>query len=211
MVGFLVCDDRAGPRDELARSLRAQLAGLLQEWVPVRTLDRVDALAQVVADLDPELVVLGAGDEPARTLHQLHALLARSPQPAVLWADTDLDRCGQALAAGARGILPTPSLEPTTPGKAGLTVPTSTGQPRRAPPHAAGDQDAARRVGPVLTDRELDVLTAMSVGYGTDQIAARLALQPSTVKAHSRRLFARLGVRNRADAVAAGFRLGLLS
>jgi DNA-binding NarL/FixJ family response regulator len=62
-----------------------------------------------------------------------------------------------------------------------------------------------------LTERELQVLTGMSQGKSNGAIGRELYLSEDTVKTHARRLFRKLGVNDRAQAVALGFRRGLVS
>lgn len=64
--------------------------------------------------------------------------------------------------------------------------------------------------GPLLTPRESEVLTLVAEGRSNPEIAARLQLAPTTVKTHLGHLFEKLGVSDRAAAVAAGMRRGLL-
>jgi DNA-binding NarL/FixJ family response regulator len=61
-----------------------------------------------------------------------------------------------------------------------------------------------------LTVRELQVLRAMGRGRSNAEISRELYLAEDTVKVHVRRLFRKLDVRDRAHAVARGFRAGLL-
>ena len=61
-----------------------------------------------------------------------------------------------------------------------------------------------------LSRRELDVLLGMTEGLSNSEIAAALTLAEDTVKTHARRLFRKLGAGDRADAVARGFRQGIL-
>jgi ATP/maltotriose-dependent transcriptional regulator MalT len=51
----------------------------------------------------------------------------------------------------------------------------------------------------------------MSLGQSNKQIGRALFLSEDTVKTHARRLFSKLGVHDRAQAVAHGFRCGLVS
>lgn len=60
-----------------------------------------------------------------------------------------------------------------------------------------------------LTEREVDVLLALSEGYSDKEIAARLYLSESTVKTHLRSIYQKLGVRNRAQAAAWAVEKGL--
>ena len=64
---------------------------------------------------------------------------------------------------------------------------------------------------PDLTQRELQVLTGMAGGKSNAQIGRELFLSEDTIKTHARRLFRKLDVSDRAQAVAAGFRHGFVS
>lgn len=61
-----------------------------------------------------------------------------------------------------------------------------------------------------LTSREAEVLTLLVAGLSNAEIAGRLVLSSRTVDHHVSAIFRKLGVRNRADARAAGERLGLV-
>jgi two-component system, NarL family, nitrate/nitrite response regulator NarL len=63
---------------------------------------------------------------------------------------------------------------------------------------------------PILTARERDVLTLMAEGLSGPQIADRLIVALPTVKTHQARLYEKLGVSERAAAVAEAMRRGLL-
>jgi DNA-binding NarL/FixJ family response regulator len=62
-----------------------------------------------------------------------------------------------------------------------------------------------------LTERELQVLRGMSQGKSNAEIGKSLFLSEDTVKTHARRLFRKLGVSDRAQAVAFGFRRGFVT
>jgi two-component system nitrate/nitrite response regulator NarL len=70
----------------------------------------------------------------------------------------------------------------------------------------------ARAVGDraALTAREREILALMADGLSGPEIARRLHVSPSTVKSHSERLYEKLGVSERAAAVAEGMRRGEL-
>jgi DNA-binding NarL/FixJ family response regulator len=65
-------------------------------------------------------------------------------------------------------------------------------------------------VGPVLTNREREILALLADGLANKQIAARLGISKNTVKTHIELLFDKLTVSTRAEAVATGVRRGLL-
>ena len=72
-----------------------------------------------------------------------------------------------------------------------------------------GRVTALRRIG--LTERELQVLRGMAEGKSNGEIGRDLFVSEDTVKTHARRLFRKLGARDRAHAVATGFRTGLVA
>lgn len=61
-----------------------------------------------------------------------------------------------------------------------------------------------------LSPRELEVLQLIAQGLSNQQIAEQLYLAESTVKGHNSRIFGKLGVRRRTEAVARARQLGLL-
>ena len=61
-----------------------------------------------------------------------------------------------------------------------------------------------------MTERELDVLERLALGWTNTAIAGYLALSPETVKSYLREVYGKLGVRDRASAVAEGRRRGLV-
>jgi DNA-binding NarL/FixJ family response regulator len=60
-----------------------------------------------------------------------------------------------------------------------------------------------------LSAREREILALIATGATNTEIAARLFLSPHTVKEHTSTLYRKLGVRNRAEAVQRGQRIGL--
>lgn len=68
----------------------------------------------------------------------------------------------------------------------------------------------AQPAGPSLSTREREVLRMIAAGQTVPAMARELFLAPSTVKTHVQRLYEKLGVGDRAAAVAEAMRRGLL-
>lgn len=64
--------------------------------------------------------------------------------------------------------------------------------------------------GSGLTAREHEVLGLLSRGLGPVEIGRELSISPKTVATHVERIYAKLGVHTRAQAVATAFRLALV-
>jgi DNA-binding NarL/FixJ family response regulator len=62
-----------------------------------------------------------------------------------------------------------------------------------------------------LTEREREVLVLIATGLSNDEIAQKLFLSAATVKTHVNRVFAKTGVRDRAQAVVAAYEAGLVT
>jgi DNA-binding NarL/FixJ family response regulator len=62
-----------------------------------------------------------------------------------------------------------------------------------------------------LSDRELEVLALVASGATNRAAAAQLFISQATVKTHLLHIYAKLGVNDRAAAVAEGFNRGLLT
>jgi DNA-binding NarL/FixJ family response regulator len=79
----------------------------------------------------------------------------------------------------------------------------------------AGLTDAMLRrataVATQLTGREHDVLKLLADGLSAAEIGARIHLSESTVKSHLAKIYQKLGVTNRAQALVTAMRVGLLS
>ncbi|HET8682144.1 MAG TPA: response regulator transcription factor [Micromonosporaceae bacterium] len=124
-----------------------------------------------------------------------------------------------AAAAARAGVSPPTPLRPAASGHA--AGPASRSGASGAPSGGAGQVPPQRReTAPprstphrrlTLTERELQVLRAMAEGRSNAEIGRELFVSEDTVKTHARRLFRKLGVRDRAHAVAAGFRAGLVT
>ena len=181
--------------------------------------DAADGKAAVAAVLEhqPDVVLMDIRMPVMDGLEATRQILgAGSGARVVMLTTFDLDRyVYEALAAGASGFL----LKDVSPehlvaavqlvrsGDA-LLAPSITRRlvSRFAAPDAARD-------GPdlsALTPRELEVLSLVGRGLSNAELASTLTLSEATVKTHVLHIYAKLGVNDRAAAVATGFERGLL-
>ncbi|MER7793503.1 response regulator transcription factor [Streptomyces sp. NPDC097640] len=135
----------------------------------------------------------------------------------VMLTTFDLDEyVYDALAAGASGFLLKDmaaerlfeAVRVVAAGEA-LLAPTVTrrliGEFVRLRPHTAGPTPLA-----LLTPRETEVLRLIAEGLSNAEIAARLTVSAETVKTHVSRVLAKLGARDRAQAVMLAYEFGLV-
>ncbi|KUJ68932.1 LuxR family transcriptional regulator [Streptomyces albus subsp. albus] len=77
--------------------------------------------------------------------------------------------------------------------------------------NARADDGAARALRSRLSGREAEVLRQMASGLSNAEIAERLAVGPATVKSHVAAVLAKLGVRDRTQAVIAAYESGFVT
>jgi DNA-binding NarL/FixJ family response regulator len=77
-------------------------------------------------------------------------------------------------------------------------------------PSSKMDGASAKRLD-LLTERELEVLTLVAHGLSNMEIAERIFISEGTVKTHIRRLFSKLDVRDRTQAVIFAYHAGIVS
>jgi ATP/maltotriose-dependent transcriptional regulator MalT len=80
--------------------------------------------------------------------------------------------------------------------------------PVPAPAHFVRDEVKVQSLG--ITPRELEILELIAQGLSNREIAERVYVSENTVKTHSSRVFDKLGVRRRTQAVQVGKELRLI-
>ena len=130
----------------------------------------------------------------------------------VLSAFTDPRLVYEAMSAGAAGFFSKDAdREAVLDAVAAVARGESRVEPRLQSALFAEMRERARDdERPLLTPREREVLGLMAEGLSAPAIGRRLYLATATVKSHQARLYEKLGVSDRAAAVAAAMRAGLL-
>lgn len=132
-------------------------------------------------------------DHRNKPSEDVHAATERAP------ADTDLD----TVVADLQAELAVPTVVEGAEEERSKGAEERAGAP--APPHSG----SSALIEP-LTDRERDVLELLAEGYTNREIAEELIIAVGTVKSHNHHIYGKLGVKNRAEAVARAIELDLL-
>ncbi|MFF4160440.1 response regulator [Streptomyces sp. NPDC001678] len=197
----VVADEHPAYREGVVRGLR------VDSRIDVRA-EAEDGVAALTAirDLVPHVALVDYRLPKMDGVAVIHAVVEDGlpTRVVLLSAATDAAVVYRALREGAAGHLAKDAKRPefveaVLAAADGRPVPPETG-PR---PHAGEE-------APALSDRERQVLLGFAEGKGIPQIAAELRLAANTVKSVTQRLYEKLGVPDRAAAVAEAVRRGLL-
>jgi DNA-binding NarL/FixJ family response regulator len=215
VIRVLVADDQRVVREGLGT-----LLGLLAGVEVVGTAADGDEAIALAIRLRPDVVLMDLrmphcdGVQATRSLRDHDAGI----KVLVLTTYTDDRSVIDALRAGARGYLTKDAsaeeiraaLEQVTSGKAAIDPVV---QHHVLDAIASGPSATDARHGPQfpdgLTQREAEVLELIALGLSNAEIAHQLVVSETTVKSHINHLFAKTGVRDRAQAVTYAYQHGL--
>lgn len=207
-IRVLVADDQAIVRDGLATVL-----SLLPDVEVVgQAADGAEACT-LVAELNPDVVLMDLRMPVLGGVEATKRITAEFPAVSILVLTTFADDASilGALRAGARGYL---TKDASRAEMASAIRAVAQGQTTLAPGigdrlveglssgsrGASHEAELASNYG--LTRREGDVLRLIAEGLNNTEIASRLFVSVATVKTHINAIFAKLGVRDRAQAIA---------
>jgi two-component system, NarL family, nitrate/nitrite response regulator NarL len=208
-VTVLVADDHPIYREGIVRAIKdrddLELVGEAADGR--EALEQIERLRPSVAVLDIRM----PGLDGTQVLDALHH---DGGDTSVLFlsAFTEPELAYKTVAAGAKGYL---SKESSRQEVCDAIATIAGGGTAFAPEVQAGlaaeIQERERTGGaPQLTDREREVLHLIADGLSAPEIGKQIHLSTTTVKSHLHSLYEKLGVSDRAAAVAEGMRRGLL-
>ena len=208
-MSVLVADDHPIYREGIVRAVKErpdlELVG--------EAGDGREALERI-KELDPDVAVLDIRMPGLEGTQVLSALKreGRATEVLFLSAFMESELAYQTVADGAKGYL---SKDSSRQEICEAIVAIARGDTALAPEVQAGlareIQQRERANGlPQLTERESQVLHLIAEGKSAPQIGKEIHLSPTTVKTHLHTLYEKLGVSDRAAAVAEAMRRGLL-
>ena len=214
MIRVLIADDQALVR----AGFRAILEGQDDLEVVGEAADGGEAV-NIARELRPDVVLMDVRMPGVDGIEATRRLLRDGDAPRVLMLTTfDLDEyVYEAMRAGASGFLlkdvPRDQL-------VGAVRTVAAGDALLAPALVRRlIEDFVRRPAPGarppaelddLTERELEVLTLIARGLANAEIAASLFVSEATVRTHVTHILAKLGLRDRVQAVVLAYETGLV-
>lgn len=217
-IRVLLADDQRVVREGLTLIL-----DLLENVEVVDTASDGEQAVALAERLAPDVVLMDLRMPRVDGIEATRRLAASRPRIGVIALTTYADDASVlgALRAGARGYLTkdasaeqiAAAISRVAQGEASLDEAIQTkvveAVTAGAKPAAAGP--ARPELPDDLTAREAEVLGLIAGGLSNQEIAERLVVSPATVKSHVNHLFAKIGARDRAQAVGYAYRHGLVA
>ncbi|MFC6577369.1 response regulator [Planomonospora parontospora] len=204
-IRLLIADDHPIVRD----GIRGMFAGDPDFEVLGEAADGARAV-ELARALSPDVILMDLrmpGTDGVAAIKELARLGSAARVLVLTTYDTDRDVL-PAIEAGATGYL----LKDTGRDELVRAVRTAArGEAVLSPSVATRLLGQVRTPADPLSTRELEVLRLIAEGGTNREIAARLFISEATVKSHVLHIYTKLGVNDRAAAVAAAFRRGLLT
>ncbi|MEU5255833.1 response regulator transcription factor [Streptomyces longwoodensis] len=211
----VVADDQTVVREGIV-----MLLGLLPGIEVVGAAGDGEEAVRLVAEVAPNVVLMDLRMPRCDGVEATRRIRAEHPQTQVVVLTTfaDDDSLFPALRAGARGYLTKDAggdeilraVESVLSGDAGLSPSIQRrllerlSEPAPAPPPPPSEPPDG------LTAREAEVLVLIAEGLSNHEIAQKLHVSTATVKTHINNLFAKIGIKDRAQAVRYAYGKGLV-
>jgi DNA-binding NarL/FixJ family response regulator len=209
VIRVLLADDQRVVREGLG-----MLVGLLDGIELVGTAADGEEALRLAAEHNPDVVLMDLRMPRMDGIEAIRRLAARGTSSIALTTYADDASVLGALRAGARGYLTKDAgadeiraaVEAVSRGEAVLDpaiqhhVLAAVSAPASAAAEAPDD----------LTPREVEVLQLIAEGLTNTEIADRLVVSAATVKSHVNHIFAKIGARDRAQAVVYAYANGIV-
>jgi len=208
-IRILLADDHQILREGIRRSFEAAGHEIVGEAA-----NGAEAVEQAL-ELKPEIVLMDLSmpvmDGVTATQQICEQL--QDTQVVVLSMHDDVTKTRQALDAGANGYLSKGSsfsevlstVEAVAAGETGLSPELAISMLR-----AAQDADPGPD-GPLLSERQIEILQSIADGQTTKQVARSLGIAQKTVHNHLNSIYRRLDTQSLTHAVLSAVRLGIIS
>jgi DNA-binding NarL/FixJ family response regulator len=210
-IRILVADDQRVVREGLV-----MLLGLLPGVEVVGAAADGEQAVALAAELGPDVVLMDLRMPRLDGVQATRRLRDHDPEVAVIALTTYADDRSvvEALRAGARGYLTKDAgadeirqaVEAVVRGEVALDPAVQRQLVDALAGGAAATGPSAPALPDGLTPREAEVLALIADGLSNAEIAGRLVVSEATVKSHVNHLFAKIGARDRAQAVAYAYR-----
>lgn len=194
LIHLVILCERRLAREALAAYFSGQPGFVVLGHVPT-----LEDLAKLCDLTRPQVALVEVDTLEASTVHALTRLRESHPvlDVVVIYTTVLPEVEAEAVEHGLTALVP---------GTSGLDEMAQMvrvrARERRAPCPPPGN-------GRALTDRELAILSLMTAGHTTDDIAELLRISPHTVDNHRRRIYTKLEVDNRSAAVSRTMSLGI--
>jgi two-component system response regulator NreC len=204
-ISVLLADDHSAMR----RALRLLLDG--EEGVEVvAEVSDLTAVVERTRSAQPHVLVLDLDMPGGSSIHTIGRRRMQAPdtQIVLLTMEESPVFAQQALAAGALGFVAKDHADSELP----VAVRAAAHCERYVSPRIAARLDVLRlaRVEDRLSQREVEILRLIALGYTSVEIAHQLHLSPRTVESHRAHITGKLGLPTRAGLVGYALGRGLL-
>ncbi|MGW1588446.1 response regulator transcription factor [Streptomyces sp. NPDC002386] len=211
----VVADDQTVVREGIV-----MLLGLLPGLEVVGSAGDGEEAVRLVAELAPDVVLMDLRMPRCDGVEATRRIRSEYPgtQVVVLTTFGDDESLFPALHAGARGYLTKDAggdeivraVQSVLSGEAGLAPSVQRRLLERLSEPAPAPAPVVTEAPDGLTAREAEVLVLIAEGLSNQEIARRLHVSTATVKTHINNLFAKTGLKDRAQAVRYAYAKGLV-